>query len=394
MTSSNYAISYQARFSAGAAGLLVGDAVYFDAANDGFDLATPASLAAGARAAGVVAELGRGRGFILHSSGPIAPAVTGLAPGVQSWVRVSSAGRLERVLTPGEGDDIVGQCDASGLLHASFGTRYASGGGSSLPTGTGILSGYSDGMGAQGYEMVGGQGTPYLPDGGDGLGNVVVVVPNGDVGDVYTMGPEGPGWEPGGGGGGNPWADYPLENTLPVFGVGGEPFVKALDGEVTPLELRSDGTIGATSLAGRESDGGALLSLSKYNWPESGAALPAEYAEAIGHKVARWFAATASASTMTWAWPDESSATLDVVCSFSSGTATRRITRSYSAEKVAGTLTVTEDGTAFPQFDALAAVNVALSVGTGNVLALTITPGVGITNVFAEVSGHLMRRGA
>lgn len=79
-------------------------------------------------------------------AGIVPAAITGLAAGAVSWVRVSATGTLERV-TPGAGDDIVGQAHADGSVQFHPGvwdsTNYTSGGGGGAPTGAagGDLSG-------------------------------------------------------------------------------------------------------------------------------------------------------------------------------------------------------------------------------------------------------------
>lgn len=82
---------------------------------------------------------------IMIEAGIVEPSVTGLAVGVESWVRVSATGTLERV-TPGGGDDIIGKAHADGSVQLSPGTwdsaNYAGGGGGGFtpPTGTGFAS--------------------------------------------------------------------------------------------------------------------------------------------------------------------------------------------------------------------------------------------------------------
>lgn len=259
---------------------------------------------------------------IAASHGPIAPAITGLGPGTASPVRVSALGRLERVASPTESDDYAGMCDASGLLHAAFGSPY-----------------------------------------------------------------------PMGGGGGNPWAGLEDAYGIPFWNSEGEPQVFQTVGS-KGVEVDDVGEIRVAGMLGSKFDASAYLEFERYNWPE-GFDLAADYAMPIGHKFAVTFGAGDGPFGPAWLWPPDSSATLDVVTSFTSGTAERRIARTYLVKRVGtGTLTVTQDGSGTPSGDALASVDVTLSVDTSPYLKLTVVPAAGATNSLTEISGHLKRRPA
>ena len=105
-------------------------------------VATAANRALYGRTVGIATTEGDATNpvVVMIETGIVMPAVTGLAVGAVSWVRVSSAGALERC-TPGVGDDIVGVSHADGSVQFAPGiwdwTNYA-GGGVTTPTGTGI----------------------------------------------------------------------------------------------------------------------------------------------------------------------------------------------------------------------------------------------------------------
>jgi hypothetical protein len=118
-------------------------------------LGTTANRATGGRSHGIAltawgaASAGAVR---LQHAGIVDADVTGLGVGTASWVRVSSAGRLERC-TPGVGDDVVGRCFTDGTAFVLFGqwdsTNYAGGGGGfTAPTGTGLMTVTSGAMDA------------------------------------------------------------------------------------------------------------------------------------------------------------------------------------------------------------------------------------------------------
>ncbi len=120
-----FEVGYQAQYDEAAYSPSPGDVVVCNALGK-YELATSAARTLYGRPCGIVGELGRNQGFILVSGGPVETSITGLDASTASAVRVSSAGRLERVASPSASDDVVGACDASGLLHlAGVGLPYA-----------------------------------------------------------------------------------------------------------------------------------------------------------------------------------------------------------------------------------------------------------------------------
>jgi hypothetical protein len=79
--------------------------------------ATTANRTTYGRTVGIAATAGDSATPVVQmiEVGIIPPSITGLAAGAVSWVRASAAGLLERV-TPGAGDDIVGQAHADGSV--------------------------------------------------------------------------------------------------------------------------------------------------------------------------------------------------------------------------------------------------------------------------------------
>lgn len=68
----------------------------------------------------------------MQTVGVVPPAISGLLPGVASIVRVSTAGRLERVASYSPSDDACGYCDADGTAYVCFplvGMSFGMGGG-------------------------------------------------------------------------------------------------------------------------------------------------------------------------------------------------------------------------------------------------------------------------
>jgi hypothetical protein len=139
MTQANYTINLNARI--GASGTLaVGQ---FAVPELGTGLFLPATAAnRGTRRSSMIsisaASVGN-TGFIGQSIGDVDPSVTGLAAGAASWVRVSTTGYAERC-TPVSGDDVVGWCEADGLLHLACAILTADiilggGGGGGAPSG-------------------------------------------------------------------------------------------------------------------------------------------------------------------------------------------------------------------------------------------------------------------
>lgn len=97
-----------------------GDVLIESSAGQPFVIASSANRGS-RRATGIAMTNYRRNGVVeIQQVGQVASSITGLGAGTASWVRVSSAGRLERC-TPDADDDVVGRCDADGTLHCLFG---------------------------------------------------------------------------------------------------------------------------------------------------------------------------------------------------------------------------------------------------------------------------------
>lgn len=95
----------------------VGDVIIDDSTGAGYVVSTTANRGA-RRSHGVALSAWSStvQGSVrLQTGGLIDATTTNLGTGAVSWVRCSAAGRLERC-TPGVGDDLVGKCDANGVL--------------------------------------------------------------------------------------------------------------------------------------------------------------------------------------------------------------------------------------------------------------------------------------
>lgn len=138
-----YDVNWSAPVALVAGTILAGQCVVPDTTG-AYNVGTAANRALYGRCDGLAVTSGDSRTPIAFiTTGPIENAFTGLGAGLASWVRVSTLGVLERITTPGAGDDVVGWCEANGRLHAHFGFITASmangtGSGGTVPTGTGI----------------------------------------------------------------------------------------------------------------------------------------------------------------------------------------------------------------------------------------------------------------
>lgn len=134
MAQPNFSVMFFAAAAIAGSGS-VGQAIV-DAGSDTYAIATSTARTGGKRSSYIIVGLGHPLGaYTVQSCGDISPSITGLAPGAASWVRVSTTGAIERC-TPGVGDDVIGWCEASGLLHLQMGylTSSITAGGSGLPT--------------------------------------------------------------------------------------------------------------------------------------------------------------------------------------------------------------------------------------------------------------------
>ena len=143
MGSPQYSIVFSAPVAGTATAGSVGDVLIPDATSGLYVKATTANrgtrrstgLALSAYATGGVTDI--------QQVGQVDAVTAGLGTGAASWVRVSTAGTLERATVSGA-DDVVGWVETDGTLHACFGfltaaiVNAAGGGGGTVPTGTGI----------------------------------------------------------------------------------------------------------------------------------------------------------------------------------------------------------------------------------------------------------------
>ncbi len=92
-------------------------------AGDGYIVATSANrTAAGRRSAGIALTAGDedDTAVEIQTVGIVDKSIAGLGTGTDSWIRVSSAGVLERC-TPSGSDDVVGRCNTDGTAYVIFG---------------------------------------------------------------------------------------------------------------------------------------------------------------------------------------------------------------------------------------------------------------------------------
>lgn len=116
MTAPAATFNLSATLSATAGGVSVGDMLV--PSTDGYVIASAANRALGGRSHGIALTAwgSTQRGAVrLQNVGVVDAPITGLGAGLASWVRVSSAGRLERC-TPAGADDLVGYCWTDGTL--------------------------------------------------------------------------------------------------------------------------------------------------------------------------------------------------------------------------------------------------------------------------------------
>lgn len=142
MAQPNYAVQFFAR-TAIAGGAALGNGLVDSGSSGTYNVATSANRAGGKRSSWLVVALGHPLGdYVVQSVGDVDGTITGLAAGSVSWVRMSSTGTCERFTPSGGGtSDIIGYCEASGLLHLCMGhiTENMVVGGSVSVTGTGFL---------------------------------------------------------------------------------------------------------------------------------------------------------------------------------------------------------------------------------------------------------------
>lgn len=139
-----YDVEWSVRLVSTTAAVPVGQCLVRNPATGYYYPATSANRASYGRATGIARSIGDASNLDLEMqlTGFALPTVTLLGSGTATWVRVSSAGFLERV-TPSGSDDVVGWAETDGSVHLFFGIAplggFGSGGGGGFtpPTGTG-----------------------------------------------------------------------------------------------------------------------------------------------------------------------------------------------------------------------------------------------------------------
>lgn len=117
-----YDVTFNAVLSATTTAISVGTVLVRNVTTGYYDVATSANRTASGRATGIATSVGdaSNRTVQVQHTGYAGNEITGLGPGTQSYVRVSTTGGLERC-TPSGGDDIIGICETDGGMHLLFG---------------------------------------------------------------------------------------------------------------------------------------------------------------------------------------------------------------------------------------------------------------------------------
>ncbi len=121
MATPNYTIALVASPIGGAAGLSPGDGLVYDAASSSYVLATAANRGTKRSSGLAIGSAAVNGAVLMQTCGDIPPSVSGLGNGAAGPVRMSSAGRLERVTSWSAADDVCGWAEADGTVHAFFG---------------------------------------------------------------------------------------------------------------------------------------------------------------------------------------------------------------------------------------------------------------------------------
>ncbi len=129
--SDNYSIHHNLRLVSTAGNYAAGTCLCKTTAGD-YVIATSANRTTYGPSTGIMRTAGdgtRNRAVDVQFCGLIPASVAGVGAGTEGqWVRVSSAGFLERVTSPGAGDDVVGKADAAGNVKCLFGGLLSTGG--------------------------------------------------------------------------------------------------------------------------------------------------------------------------------------------------------------------------------------------------------------------------
>lgn len=140
MADPNYTFQLIASPIGGTAGLSLGDIVVYDSSSLSYLLATTANRGT-KRASGICRGAAAVNGaVVIQNTGDIPPSVSGLGTAATGQpVRVSSAGRLERVTTWVAADDVCGWAETDGTVHLFFGGAGAGAVITGAPDGSNIV---------------------------------------------------------------------------------------------------------------------------------------------------------------------------------------------------------------------------------------------------------------
>jgi hypothetical protein len=131
MTAPSYSISFSVVLSGSAGTGSAGDVLIKNASDGLYVKATTANRGT-RRSTGIALRSYVANGVVdIQQDGEVSAAVSGLGAGLAGHVRTSTTGTLERVVTPGASDDVIGWCETDGTLHLRFGQipgGYGSGG--------------------------------------------------------------------------------------------------------------------------------------------------------------------------------------------------------------------------------------------------------------------------
>jgi hypothetical protein len=120
-----YSILYSAAVSGTAGTGLVGDVLIPDSTTGAYVKATAANRGTRRSTGLALSAYEGGQAVEIQQHGRVRADVAGLGAGTESWVRVSSAGRLERATVSGD-DDVCGRVETDGTFTAMFGVITAS----------------------------------------------------------------------------------------------------------------------------------------------------------------------------------------------------------------------------------------------------------------------------
>src|SRR5688572_29762455 len=111
---------------AGSTAVAIGDVLIPNTAGTNFQIATSANRGTrGSEAIALTAYSGAVVGAVqIQQAGVIDASISGLAAGAKQLVRVSSAGRIERIASFTLGDDVIGYAEADGRVHLHFGLPW------------------------------------------------------------------------------------------------------------------------------------------------------------------------------------------------------------------------------------------------------------------------------